>query len=84
MSEQEKFTGETIPDLIPGKICFGVFAKEDGSNMDLNDEQVMHLHILLVSMNVQPHMLVKFGGYKLADGKVRLDWANREKVDDES
>jgi hypothetical protein len=74
----EKFTGETIPNLIPDKICFGVFAKEDGSLMDLSDEQVMHLHILLVSMNVKPYMKVKFEGYKNEDGTVHLDNAWRE------
>jgi len=74
----EKFRGETIPDLIPGTLCFGVFVKEDGSNMDLNDEQVRSLHIKLVSMNVQPMMKVSFEGYKLEDGTVHLTGARRE------
>jgi len=78
MNAEERFTGETIPDLIPGKICFGVFAKEDGSNMDLNDEQVMDLHIKLASRNVQPHMKVQFEGYKDGDGTIRLTSAWRE------
>jgi len=73
MNTQERFTGETIPDLIPNKICFGVFSKDDGSNMDLSDAQVMDLHNKLVSYNVQPHMLAGFQGYKCDDGTVQID-----------